>query len=308
MWQESANISGTAAYADLVFGSSWQDMPDCSETSLVAQLQTTLDLQQQLDIFMMSAKRVIPLVSLTLKTTLGEFSTADGIAASLRHQSSLVLEQQLLGELHYSSTHPFSPLVQQQLMLLESEWLFALRNALVVGRLQQMALKDPLTTLGNRRFFDDSFAKAVHLAKRHKIPFALLLLDLDNFKQVNDIAGHSTGDEVLVAVSECMRNTLRSTDSLFRFGGDEFAVLLNEQDAEHAERVAERLLAAFKTHPFLIKYNIGCSIGIARLTAEHQPRDLFHQADEALYQAKSSGKGRIKQSKAIPAQPLLAAS
>ena len=71
--------------------------------------------------------------------------------------------------------------------LLESEWLFALRNALVVCRLQQMALKDTLTGLGNRRFFDDSFDKAIQLAKRHDERCALLLLDLDNFKQVNDM-------------------------------------------------------------------------------------------------------------------------
>lgn len=294
MWQEQGNL--TNAFGDLTFGSSWQDAPDCSENSLVSQLQTTLDLQQQLEIFSMSAGRALILNGLTLKTALGEFKASGSKAGTYQHIASLTLEQQVLAELRYESEYPFTPLIQQQLLLLESEWLFSLRNALVVGRLQQMALKDPLTTLGNRRFFDDSFAKAVQLAKRHQSPFALLLLDLDNFKQVNDIEGHSIGDDVLLKVADCMRDTLRATDSLFRFGGDEFAVLLTDSDAEHAERVAERLLNAIKSESFLVKMGVGCSIGLARLSPEQQPRDLFHLADEALYQAKSSGKGKVRHS------------
>lgn len=294
MWQEQGNL--TNAFVDLTFGKRWQDTADFSEISLVSQLQTTLDLQQQVDIFSMSAARTQILEGLTLTTALGEFNAAGSRPGQYQHKVSLTLDNQLLAELCYHSQHPFTPLVQQQLLLLESEWLFALRNALVVGRLQQMALKDPLTTLGNRRFFDDSFAKAVQLAKRHQAPFALLLLDLDNFKQVNDIEGHSVGDAVLMKVADCMRETLRATDSLFRFGGDEFAVLLTDSDAEHAERVAERLLAAIKSNAFLVKLGVGCSIGLARLSAEQQPRDLFHLADEALYQAKSSGKGKVRHS------------
>lgn len=293
MWQESGNLAN--AFGDLTIGSSWQDTPDCSENSLISQLQTTLDLQQQLDIFSMSVGRAIPLAGLTLKTALGEFQTRGSKSATYQHHATLSLDNQLLAELSYEAQYAFTPLVQQQLLILESEWLFALRNALVVSRLQQMALKDPLTTLGNRRFFDDSFAKAVQLAKRHQLPFALLLLDLDNFKQVNDIAGHSVGDDVLLKVADCMRDTLRSTDSLFRFGGDEFAVLLSDSDAEHAERVSERLLQAIKADAFLAEHQVGCSIGLARLSPEQQPRDLFHLADEALYQAKSSGKGKTRQ-------------
>lgn len=290
MWQETSNLAN--AFGDLTFGGNWQDTANCTETSLVGQLQTTLDLQQQLEIFSMSAGRVAPLSALTLETALGEFKARGSKLGKHQHQATLILDGQLLARLNYEAEFPFSSLVQQQLLLLESEWLFALRNALLVARLQQMALKDPLTALGNRRFFDDSFDKAINLAKRHHSPFALLLLDLDNFKQVNDNSGHSVGDDVLVKVAECLRNTLRATDSLFRFGGDEFAVLLSDADAEHAELVAERLIAAIQNEPMLLSLNVGCSIGLARLSAEQQPRDLFHQADEALYQAKSAGKGR----------------
>ncbi|WP_445426337.1 GGDEF domain-containing protein [Alishewanella sp. HL-SH06] len=293
MWQESSNL--TNAFGDLSIGSIWQETPDCSESSLVSQLQTTLDLQQQLDIFSMSAGRVLPLCGMTLNTHSSNLQARGSKKGAYHHQSKLVLENQVLAEISYDSAHAFTPLVQRQLLLLESEWLFALRNALLVSRLQQMALKDPLTTLGNRRFFDDSFVKSVQLAKRHQLPLTLLLLDLDNFKQVNDNSGHYVGDEVLIAVADCMRESLRATDSLFRFGGDEFAVLLSDSDAEHADVVADRLLQSIYTNAFLASHNVGCSIGMARLSAEHQPRDLFHAADEALYQAKLSGKGRVSQ-------------
>lgn len=307
MWQESGNSA--SAFGDLNIGSSWQDTPDCSEASLVSQLQTTLAPQEQLDIYAMSAGRVLPLSGLILKTAQGEFRARGSKQGKYLHTATLMLDNQLLAELTYHADYHFSTIVQQQLLLLESEWLFALRNALVVSRLQQMALKDPLTTLGNRRFFDDSFAKAVQLAQRHNLPFTLLLLDLDNFKQVNDLEGHATGDEVLLKVADCMRDTLRSTDSLFRFGGDEFAVLLSEGDAEYADRIAERLLEAINQHAFLAQYQVGCSIGLARLTTEQQPRELFHLADEALYQAKLSGKGTVRQGAARTkqAEPLSAA-
>ncbi len=302
MWQESGNLN--KAFTDLSTDSNWQDPHDLSAQSLVSQLQTTLDLQQQLEIFSMSAGRALSLCGLTLKTAFGDFQARGSKSGVCQHQSTLTLDNQVLAELHYHSAHAFSPLIQRQLLLLESEWLFALRNALLVCRLQQMALKDPLTTLGNRRFFDDSFSKAVQLAKRHNAPFALLLLDLDNFKQVNDVSGHCAGDDVLVAVADCMRDTLRATDSLFRFGGDEFAVLLNDADAENAETVAERLLDNVAKNRFLQQHQVGCSIGLARLTAEQQPRDLFHQADSALYQAKSSGKGKVRQHLVTRAQAL----
>ncbi len=110
----------------------------------------------------------------------------------------------------------------------------------MVVRLQQLALKDSLTDLGNRRNFDDQFERAVQLANRRKEACALILLDLDNFKQTNDNFGHPAGDDVLIAVADAMRQTLRASDRLFRFGGDEFAILLTADDALSAELVAHR--------------------------------------------------------------------
>ena len=157
-----------------------------------------------------------------------------------------------------------------------------------------MALKDTLTGLGNRRFFDDSFEKAVQLAKRNAQPCALILLDLDNFKQVNDMSGHSAGDDVLLAVASSLNDTLRQTDSLFRFGGDEFAVILSGQDSGSSELVARRLVRAINQHYLCQQHEVSASAGLALLNEHQDSKQLFAAADKALYAAKEAGKSTVR--------------
>lgn len=283
------------SYAALNRCQQTNSLPDCTEQTLTSQLQTSLDIQQQLDIFSMYIGRLISVSGIQLNTAFGERSAAGSARGDYEYKSLLVLNQQCLAELHYYSDQPFSPMQQRDLLLLESEWLFALRNALVVARLQQMALKDPLTALGNRRFFDDSFAKAIQLARRRQQPCALLLLDLDNFKQLNDNYGHAMGDELLIVIADCMRDALRQTDSLFRFGGDEFAVILTDDDADCADLVARRLLKTINQNHKCIQYGISTSAGLAYLQSVQTAEQLFATADRALYEAKAAGKANLRQ-------------
>ena len=283
------------SYAALNRCQQTDSLPDCSEQTLTSQLQTSLDIQQQLDIFSMYVGRLLSVTGIRLNTAFGEHQAAGSSSGSNTYISLLVLNQQCLAEVHYHSDQPFSPTQQRDVVLLESEWLFALRNALVVARLQQMALKDPLTALGNRRFFDDSFAKAIQLARRRRQTCALLLLDLDNFKQLNDNYGHAMGDELLSVVADCMREALRQTDSLFRFGGDEFAVILADEDADSADLVARRLLKAINQHHKSVQYGISASAGLAYLQPMQATEHFFAAADRALYEAKASGKANLKQ-------------
>jgi two-component system, cell cycle response regulator len=287
-------LNSAPSYAAMTKLQHWPQLPECTEQSLVSQLQTTLEIQQQLNIVSMAAGKILPISAMTLKTAVGEFSASGSRPADCEYRSLLVLNHQCLAELIYHSDHAFTPMVQRELLLLESEWLFALRNALIVCRLQQMALKDTLTGLGNRRFFDDSFDKAVQLAKRHNEHCALILLDLDNFKQVNDSAGHSTGDDVLLAVAECLRDTLRATDSLFRFGGDEFAIILSGQDTNSAKLVARRLVRSINQHYLCRQYNVSASVGLAVFNTTQSSKQLFTAADNALYAAKEAGKNTVR--------------
>jgi diguanylate cyclase (GGDEF)-like protein/PAS domain S-box-containing protein len=163
-------------------------------------------------------------------------------------------------------------------------------------QLRDQALHDPLTRLANRLLLQDRIDQALARGQLSDRAFALLLLDLDNFKNVNDSLGHAAGDHLLVAVAGRLKACLRASDSAARLGGDEFAILLEEvTDADHAASVAERLVEALRT-PFTVEQReifLGVSIGVAMSDAQRQSADeMLRDADLAMYVAKAQGRGR----------------
>lgn len=161
--------------------------------------------------------------------------------------------------------------------------------------LRYQALHDALTDLPNRTLFRESLQHAIFHAHRYKKPLALLLLDLDQFRDINDTFGHHWGDTLLQQVGERLRRTLRKSDPVSRLGGDEFAVLLpNTGDASGATHTATRIIRILE-HPFVVEghtLNVGASIGIA-LFPEHgeDPDTLMRRADIAMYTAKRATGG-----------------
>lgn len=171
------------------------------------------------------------------------------------------------------------------------------RKALEEALLFQ-ASHDPLTELSNRRAFEEQTAQALARAGRRGTGVALLYLDLDSFKLVNDVHGHQAGDTLLKSVAERLRANLRLEDTVARRGGDEFTVLLQDlASSAEAERVARRLVAAFMT-PLSIGSSdlvVGVSIGMAYCVGSSLTSDdLLHEADHALYEAKRDGGGRYR--------------
>jgi diguanylate cyclase (GGDEF)-like protein len=159
-----------------------------------------------------------------------------------------------------------------------------------LAELERQALHDGLTGLPNRAVFHDRVRQAIAAAERHAEPFAVMLLDLDRFKQVNDELGHQIGDRLLQAVGPRLAKVLRKSDTLARFGGDEFAVLLPPPvDLETAAGMAERLIESMQS-PFVIdglSLDIGVSIGAAMHPEHGADLDsLIHNADVAMYEAK----------------------
>jgi diguanylate cyclase (GGDEF)-like protein/PAS domain S-box-containing protein len=165
-------------------------------------------------------------------------------------------------------------------------------------RIEHMAHYDALTSLPNRALFYDRLRQALSMAKRNNGGMALLYMDLDGFKKVNDTLGHSVGDLVLMGVADRLRQCVRESDTVARLGGDEFTVILNETHKhEDVAGVAEKIIEAISL-PFELdghEARIGISIGIARYSEEASSEDeLMHHADQAMYAAKSAGKNTYR--------------
>ncbi len=160
--------------------------------------------------------------------------------------------------------------------------------------LQHMALHDGLTDLPNRTLFTDRLKHRVTTAGRENLRFAVFMLDLDQFKDINDTLGHEVGDKVLIEVGERIRQALRDSDTAARLGGDEFAVLLHEVDDESSTMVANKIVEALEP-PIVVNNKslcVGASIGIAVYPAHGEDdTTLVRHADIAMYEAKYSGQG-----------------
>jgi diguanylate cyclase (GGDEF)-like protein/PAS domain S-box-containing protein len=172
-------------------------------------------------------------------------------------------------------------------------------HKLTEERIQRIAHHDSLTGLPNRLLFDDRLSQALVLAKRNQRHFALLYLDLDKFKPVNDTLGHTAGDEILKAVATRIRGQLRESDTVARIGGDEFTVILPDvAKREHAEIVARKIIVAlalpFEAGTPRSSVVIGATIGIALYPADAQSAvALVKAADAAMYSAKQAGTGLV---------------
>ncbi|MFL5675581.1 MAG: diguanylate cyclase [Chloroflexota bacterium] len=175
-----------------------------------------------------------------------------------------------------------------------NEAAMALENARLYEDARALADRDPLTGFYNHRFLHERLGEEVVRAQRARRPLSVLMLDLDDFKLVNDTFGHLFGDRVLTWTAELIRSTLRASDIPARYGGDEFAIILPETDGDDARRAAERILDAFRDRAFVGEQRgpvpIGASIGVATFPGEARTAtELIAGADEALYRVKRDG-------------------
>jgi two-component system cell cycle response regulator len=157
-------------------------------------------------------------------------------------------------------------------------------------RLESMLREDALTGLLNRRAILSQLGGTISGARRHGHPLSVAMVDLDNFKSINDEHGHAAGDEVLVAAVRAMRAHLRAEDQLGRLGGEEFLVVLPDTDERAATRVAEKLREEVAGAPGPVP--VTCSVGLATWDGG-TPEQLLRRADEALYAAKDAGRDRV---------------
>lgn len=217
----------------------------------------------------------------------------------------VMIEGEVLALIYVYKTNPASrPFDQHDVQLAVA---ISYQAALTIQRtrlleksqlLEQLAVTDSLTGLYNRRQFTELAEREFQRAKRHNHDLTAMMVDVDNFKQVNDVHGHAVGDQVLIVLAECFRVELRVLDLIGRYGGDEFVTLLLETDIDDAIGVAERLrrrVAAtpIKTKAGNIKFtvSIGCA---AYAVTDEDLGNLLNRADASLYEAKKAGKNRVE--------------
>ena len=267
--------------------------------SLCARLARELPRSLELD-------EVLALYSSQLATLLDfdelQFSIAEQVlfqhGAIGRHQVQYELDvsQQRLGDLRLSRHRPFS---ETELTAIESTLSllgYPLRNALLYRDALRAARLDALTGVGNRAALEQTLATELGLANRHGNRFSLLLIDIDHFKRINDGHGHAAGDEALRSVARRLQELTRNSDAVFRYGGEEFVILLRNTDVTSAAILAERLRAAIECAPVRCN-DTALSVTISSgLTGFHEGASadaLLEQADRALYRAKQEGRNRV---------------
>ena len=161
------------------------------------------------------------------------------------------------------------------------------------NELEYAASRDPLSGLWNRRHFLNLLEKARQQKRRKDEDYSLLILDVDHFKNINDQFGHDKGDEALVQLAKTLENRVRDTDSVCRWGGEEFTILLPQTDIGNAAHLAECLRISVFGIQISELPRITVSIGVAQHQAEETTESLIKRADAALYQAKAAGRNTV---------------
>ncbi|MFO0916731.1 MAG: diguanylate cyclase [Planctomycetaceae bacterium] len=166
--------------------------------------------------------------------------------------------------------------------------------------LKQQALRDPLTGLYNRHFFDETIAREFRACARDASPIGVLFADVDHFKKLNDTYGHQCGDEVLQRISKIFSDSIRGSDTVARFGGEEFVILVKQPTEKGLERIAERIREQIALEPFTfqqsriaVTVSLGAAMTIPNRQGTDSPRELIAAADDCLYQSKHAGRNRV---------------
>ena len=266
---------------------------------LAGLLQTSLEINSVLNYFLQAAQQVVNFDAAHYSFDEQKLDLKYGKTQRHRCSYRLRLAGEFLGELVFTRRRRFAEQEMEHLENLMGQLIYPLRNAVWYQRALQSAKIDALTGANNRAAMNETLEREVDLAHRNQTAFSMLIFDLDHFKQINDNYGHTTGDEVLRECVNCCNQALRSTDMLFRFGGEEFVVLLPGVNATGASFAAERLRGIIEKHVFNSSQGsvpVTISVGTASLTMKETAKTLIERADKALYLAKDAGRNCVSSS------------
>lgn len=287
------NPQSASAPAIIDSGENYKRVLEVSE-----KLHRSLVAEEILRQFFSEVSALIKLDGLSFKNT-GEQLEVD-LGGTQKHslKYSLTLHDVSLGDLHLSAKKPFTESEINALEDFISALFYPLNNAFNYARAVRSSFQDALTGAGNRAALERDLERECSLARRTKMPLSVLMLDLDNFKQVNDSWGHQCGDAVLKSTATTLFESTRGSDMIYRYGGEEFLLILACTPSEGARLVAERIrkdIASVSLDNDEGQFSITASLGISTLNEGDNTKSLIRRADEALYQAKASGRNQVQQ-------------
>ena len=259
-------------------------------------LQTSLEFGELIAIFGNKIQTTIPHNSVEYVNDEFDLEFKRGVIA--RHSCSYVLkvEDQQLGELKLTRTQRFS---KDELKMLESLLcclIYPLRNATLFHQALKMAYTDPLTKTNNRTAFNDQVMREIKRAERSEQHLSLIFVDIDHFKAINDDYGHTCGDMALASTAAWIKDSVRGSDVVFRYGGEEFVILLTDTHLDAAALIAERIRADIESHTLAYGMdilNITASLGVSSLRGNDSLEGFIKRADQAMYRAKSNGRNQV---------------
>jgi len=263
---------------------------------LAQRLQVTLEVPGLLEVFATECSPVIPFDGLLFRNEALGVEIEHGTQATHSCAYTLLLSDQSLGVVTYSRARPFSEGDAARLEILTSHLVYPLRNALLYRDAVVAASRDPLTGANNRANLEATLEREVSLAQRHDAPLSVIMLDLDHFKRINDDHGHAAGDCVLRTLAARLGHCIRSSDVLYRYGGEEFVMVLRNTDLRGAALLAERVRHAVESLTIECEVpglGVTVSAGVAALAPGDNAAGLLQRADKALYRSKAAGRNRV---------------
>ncbi len=274
------------------------DIPDVSDKALQLAniLQSTLELDKLLELFDDELSLLVLHDGLTYINQEENHNITFGKEERHRCSYRLVLLDNSIGELQLFRRTKFD---ENETLILENTiaaLVYPLRNAILYKQAVEKAYRDPLTGVNNRAALDNALEQEINLAKRHNTALSVIILDVDNFKHVNDTYGHIAGDTALKRIAESMLECARGSDVIYRYGGEEFVILLRNTERSGAILLAERIRKSIES--IMLKYDnfdirVTASEGLATMTPEDDLASLLGRCDKALYEAKGKGRNRV---------------
>ncbi|WP_431065163.1 GGDEF domain-containing protein [Methylotuvimicrobium sp.] len=259
-------------------------------------LQTTLEFDELIHIFSNKIQNLIPHSGFVYNNDEFGLEIKNGIVTRSSCSYAMKVEEQQLGELKLMRRQKFS---EQELKMIETLLcclIYPLRNATLFQQAMNLAFTDVLTQTRNRSAFNDTVRREIRLAHRNGNHLSVVFIDIDHFKSINDNYGHQCGDLALTSIAKWINESIRSSDIVFRYGGEEFVVLLSETDLKGAELLAERIRQNIENHIFaygLETIRMTASLGTSTLHGDDTLDEFIDRADQAMYRAKQTGRNRV---------------